>query len=142
LTLTFIVRLIVEVIEPFKGYLLDPALGSDGMFVQSSRIDYLEEFQRLIDAYNARSANTETYFDQLVDLARRLDEEDQRHVRTGLSEEELAVFDILTRPEVSMWWRDRARSAPQCPQSGARVGSPDPTLGRAVQGSRGSGDPL
>jgi type I restriction enzyme R subunit len=67
-----------------------------------SRIDYLEEFQRLIDAYNAGSANTETYFDQLVDLARRLGEEDQRHVREGLSEEELAVFDILTRPDVHL----------------------------------------
>jgi type I restriction enzyme M protein len=36
-TPTSIVRLIVEVIEPFKGYLLDPASGSGGMFVQSNR---------------------------------------------------------------------------------------------------------
>ena len=67
-----------------------------------SRVDYLEEFQRLIDAYNAGSANTETYFDQLVDLARRLGEEEQRHVRENLTEEELAVFDILTRPDVHL----------------------------------------
>jgi type I restriction enzyme M protein len=32
-----IVRLIVEIIEPFNGKILDPACGSGGMFVQSAR---------------------------------------------------------------------------------------------------------
>lgn len=32
-----LVRLIVEVIEPFQGRILDPACGSGGMFVQSAR---------------------------------------------------------------------------------------------------------
>src|SRR5437667_3520505 len=36
-TPTSIVRLIVEVIEPFHGRVLDPACGSGGMFVQSAR---------------------------------------------------------------------------------------------------------
>jgi type I restriction enzyme M protein len=36
-TPTSIVRLIVEIIEPFKGKILDPACGSGGMFVQSMR---------------------------------------------------------------------------------------------------------
>lgn len=36
-TPTPIVRLIVEIIEPFKGKILDPAAGSGGMFVQSAR---------------------------------------------------------------------------------------------------------
>ncbi|MDQ6878398.1 MAG: type I restriction-modification system subunit M [Candidatus Dormibacteraeota bacterium] len=36
-TPTSIVRLIVEIIEPFKGKILDPACGSGGMFVQSAR---------------------------------------------------------------------------------------------------------
>jgi type I restriction enzyme M protein len=36
-TPTSIVRLIVEVIEPFRGKILDPACGSGGMFVQSAR---------------------------------------------------------------------------------------------------------
>ena len=36
-TPTSIVRLIVEVIEPFHGKILDPACGSGGMFVQSAR---------------------------------------------------------------------------------------------------------
>ena len=36
-TPTPIVRLIVEIIEPFKGKIFDPAAGSGGMFVQSAR---------------------------------------------------------------------------------------------------------
>jgi type I restriction enzyme M protein len=36
-TPTSIVRLIVEIIEPFRGKILDPACGSGGMFVQSAR---------------------------------------------------------------------------------------------------------
>ncbi len=40
-TPTSIVRLIVEIIEPFKGRILDPACGSGGMFVQSAR--FIEE---------------------------------------------------------------------------------------------------
>ncbi len=36
-TPTSIVRLLVEVLEPFEGRVLDPACGSGGMFVQSAR---------------------------------------------------------------------------------------------------------
>jgi type I restriction enzyme M protein len=36
-TPTSIVRLMVEILEPFKGRVLDPACGSGGMFVQSAR---------------------------------------------------------------------------------------------------------
>ena len=37
-------RLLVEVIEPFHGYILDPACGSGGMFVQSAR--FVAEHQK------------------------------------------------------------------------------------------------
>ena len=36
-TPTSIVKLIVDIIEPFSGRILDPACGSGGMFVQSAR---------------------------------------------------------------------------------------------------------
>lgn len=42
-TPTSIVKLIVDIIEPFKGKILDPACGSGGMFVQSAR--FVEEHQ-------------------------------------------------------------------------------------------------
>jgi type I restriction enzyme M protein len=40
-TPTSIVKLIVEIIEPFHGKILDPACGSGGMFVQSARFTEL-----------------------------------------------------------------------------------------------------
>lgn len=43
-TPTSIVRLLVEVLEPFQGRVLDPACGSGGMFVQSAR--FVAEHQK------------------------------------------------------------------------------------------------
>ena len=37
-TPTSLVKLIVEIIEPFEGYVYDPACGSGGMFVQSANL--------------------------------------------------------------------------------------------------------
>jgi len=44
-TPTSLVRLIVEVIEPFHGLIFDPASGSGGMFVQSAR--FVERHKKL-----------------------------------------------------------------------------------------------
>ncbi len=43
-TPTSIVKLIVDIIQPFRGRILDPACGSGGMFVQSAR--FVEEHQK------------------------------------------------------------------------------------------------
>ncbi|MBL7127499.1 MAG: N-6 DNA methylase [Ignavibacteria bacterium] len=43
-TPTSIVKLIVEILEPFKGRILDPACGSGGMFVQSAK--FVEEHKK------------------------------------------------------------------------------------------------
>lgn len=63
-----------------------------------TRIDFREKFETLIEAYNNGSKNLEEIFNELVRLSRELTEEETRHVRENLSEEELAIFDILTRP--------------------------------------------
>jgi type I restriction enzyme R subunit len=63
-----------------------------------TRADYLEKFQALIDAYNAGSRNIEDIFQDLLALSRTLTEEQGRHLREHLTEEELTIFDILTRP--------------------------------------------
>jgi type I restriction enzyme R subunit len=75
--------------------------------LNKSRLDYLAEFQRLIDEYNAGSRNVEELFEALVTFARRLDEEERRHIAEQLSEEELAVFDILTRPGPDLSAREK-----------------------------------
>jgi len=63
------------------------------------RLNLVERFQRLINDYNAGSRNTEVFFKELIDFARQLSDEEKRHVALGLSEEELAIFDLLTKPE-------------------------------------------
>ncbi len=66
--------------------------------LNKTRIDYLERFQQLIDDYNAGSKNIQLLFDELLAFAQELDAEEQRGLAAGLTEEELAVFDLLTRP--------------------------------------------
>jgi len=72
-----------------------------------SRVDFLERFQQLIAEYNAGSANIEELWRQLVDFAKGLDAEAKRHVSERLTEEELALFDILTKPEMELTEKDR-----------------------------------
>jgi len=66
--------------------------------INKTRADYLEKFRSLIDSYNAGSRNIEEVFKELLSLSNILTEEQSRHVRENLSEEELTIFDILTRP--------------------------------------------
>jgi type I restriction enzyme R subunit len=63
-----------------------------------TRADYLDKFEALIEAYNRGSRNIEEIFRDLLALTRVLTEEQGRHLREHLSEEELTIFDILTRP--------------------------------------------
>jgi type I restriction enzyme, R subunit len=51
----------------------------------------------MIESYNAGSRNIEELFEELAKLSRHLSEEQQRHVRENMTEEELVIFDILTR---------------------------------------------
>lgn len=66
-----------------------------------TRADLLEKFQRLIAEYNA-GQDVESFFERLVDFVRELNEEEQRGVAEQLTDEELAVFDILTKPEMTL----------------------------------------
>ena len=63
-----------------------------------TRADFRRKFEELIELYNAGSRNIEELFEDLLNLSRALTEEQQRHVREHLSEAELTVFDLLTRP--------------------------------------------
>ena len=72
-----------------------------------TRTDYLEKLQAKIDAYNAGSANVEEHVRQLFEFAEDLNEEKRRALREELDEEELAVFDFLTKPEIELTERER-----------------------------------
>ena len=52
----------------------------------------------MIKAYNEGTYDSETLFEMLLSYVEELQEEDVRHVKEGLTEEELAIFDILMKP--------------------------------------------
>lgn len=79
-----------------------------------TRKDFMEKFQKLIDAYNSGSLNIEVFFKQLVDLTADLQVEDQRAIRENLSEEELALFDILTKPVPELAEKEKAQVKKVC----------------------------
>lgn len=67
-----------------------------------SRTDFLAKFEELIEYYNAGSRNIDELFQQLLNLSRNLNDEQERHVRENLTEAQLTVFDILVRPGPEM----------------------------------------
>ncbi|RQW87839.1 MAG: type I restriction endonuclease subunit R [Geobacter sp.] len=72
-----------------------------------TRMDFLERFQRLIDEYNNGAHNVEAMFEELLRFANSLNEEERRHMAESLSEEELAIFDVLTKPELELSDKER-----------------------------------
>ena len=60
-----------------------------------TRMNFKERFEELIEKYNNYSINVEMLFEEYMKLAQDLSEEEQRHVRENLSEDELALFDLI-----------------------------------------------
>jgi type I restriction enzyme, R subunit len=65
-------------------------------------MNFLEEFQRMIDEYNSGTSNLTTLFDRLTAFTKRLSEEEKRGISEHLTEEELVIFDLLTKPEMKL----------------------------------------
>ena len=70
--------------------------------LNQSRVNFLEKFERLIDEYNAASYNLYAFFNELLAFTQALNEEEQRGLRENLTEEELAIFDVLTQPDPAL----------------------------------------
>lgn len=67
-----------------------------------TRMNYLEEFQKMIDEYNAGASNIETLLAKLMAFTERLSDEEKRGISERLTEEELVIFGLLTKPEVKL----------------------------------------
>ena len=63
----------------------------------STRGQFAQRFQQIIENYNAGGSSTEQYFEQLVQFSQDMRAEDERHVREGLSEDALEIFDLLCK---------------------------------------------
>ena len=65
------------------------------------RARFMERLVSLLHEYNSGAHDVDQLFDDLVELAKDLDEEEQRAVRLNLSEEELAIFDVLVKEDLN-----------------------------------------
>ncbi len=77
------------------------------------RMNYEKKYQEIIAAYNADKdrATVEDTFARLIDLANGLDEEQRRAVELGLTEEQLALFDLLKKDSLTAVDRERIKQA-------------------------------
>lgn len=62
-------------------------------------LELADRFRRLIEEYNAGAHNLEEQLRRLKAINDELTDQEQRAVREGATEAELAVFDLLTKPE-------------------------------------------
>ena len=72
-----------------------------------SRLDLQEQYERLIAAYNEGARNVQESYEELVQFTQELTQEEQRAIAEELTDEELAVFDILTRPGPKLSAKER-----------------------------------
>ena len=77
------------------------------------RMDYYKKYQEIIADYNREKdrAIVEATFAQLVELAASLDAEQQRAAEEGLSDDELALFDLLFKENISKTDREKLKQA-------------------------------
>jgi type I restriction enzyme R subunit len=79
------------------------------------RMDYYKKYQDIVADYNREKDRTtiEETFARLIDLVNSLDAEQRRAAEEGLTEDELALFDLLQNDKLSKADRDRVKLASQ-----------------------------
>lgn len=65
------------------------------------RAKFLERLNSLLDEYNSGAHDIDKLFEDLVALAKDLSEEEQRSIKENLSDDELAVFDLLLKENLN-----------------------------------------
>jgi type I restriction enzyme R subunit len=77
------------------------------------RMDFYKKYQDIIADYNREKdrVTVEETFAKLLELARSLDIEERRAAEEGLTDGELALFDLLGREDISKADRERLKQA-------------------------------
>ena len=79
----------------------------------STRRDFAQRLQEVIDEYNAGSTSADALFEELMTFAAELKEEDERHIRKGLTEDELEIYDLLRKDKMTKDEEKKVRLAAQ-----------------------------
>jgi len=76
-----------------------------------TRTDFQKHYEEIVNDYNNEKdrVTIEATFEALLKLVDELSEEEQRAVKEGLSEESLALFDLLLKPDLSKKEIDRIK---------------------------------
>jgi type I restriction enzyme R subunit len=79
--------------------------------VNPSRVKFLERYQEIIDKYNREKdrAEIEKAFEELVQFVEDLSREEQRAMREDMTEEYLAVYDLLLKEDLSKKEREKVK---------------------------------
>ena len=67
----------------------------------ATRTDFAQRLQQIIDAYNSGGSSTENYYEDLMKFTEDLRAEDERHIREGLTDDELELFDLLKKDKMT-----------------------------------------
>lgn len=81
------------------------------MQANTTRADFATRLQGIVDRYNSGSSSADNYFDELMEFARGMKEESERHIREGLTEEELELFDLLKKDKMTKEETQKVRLA-------------------------------
>jgi len=75
------------------------------------RADYQSKYNEIIEEYNSGkdAVTIEKTFKELLNFTSTLGEEQQRVIREGLNEEQMAVFDILLKDKLNKTDRDKVK---------------------------------
>src|ERR1700704_7173912 len=78
-----------------------------------ARMDYQRKYEDIVADYNREKDRTtiEETFRRLIQLVNSLDEEQKRAAKEGLSEDELALFDLLQNDGLDKTARERVKQA-------------------------------
>lgn len=76
-----------------------------------TRADFAQRLQQIIDTYNAGGSSTENYFDDLMRFASDMQAEDERHIREGLTQDELELFDLLKKEKMTQAETEKVKLA-------------------------------
>ncbi len=78
-----------------------------------TRMDYQQKYEAIVGEYNREKdrVTIEDTFRQLAELIESLNEEQKRAVVEGLSEDELALFDLLKKENLGTAERERVKQA-------------------------------
>ena len=78
-----------------------------------TRMDYQQKYEEIVADYNREKdrVTIEETFRRLTELIEELDAEQRRAVEEGLSEDELALFDLLKKEDLGTAARERVKQA-------------------------------